>query len=33
MVYFGFFLDRVDGRWVVLDEYVEEEWISYVEEE
>jgi hypothetical protein len=33
MVYFGFFLDRVDGRWVVLEEYIEEEWISYVEEE
>ncbi len=33
MVYFGFFLDRVDGKWVALEEYIEEEWISYVEEE
>jgi hypothetical protein len=31
-VWFGFFLDRVDGRWVVLEEYIEEEWISSVEE-
>ena len=33
MVYFGFFLDRVDGRWVVLDEYILEERISEVEEQ
>jgi len=33
IVHFGFFLDRVGGQWVVLDEYIEGEWISYVEEE
>ncbi|MFL6201124.1 MAG: hypothetical protein ACJ76J_18290 [Thermoanaerobaculia bacterium] len=33
MVYFGFYLARLDGRWVVLDEYILEEWISFVEEE
>ncbi|MEA2564373.1 MAG: hypothetical protein QOH06_5877 [Acidobacteriota bacterium] len=32
-VWFGFFLDRADGRWVVLEDYVEEEWISEVEGE
>lgn len=33
MVYFGFYLARLDGRWVVLDEYILEEWISFVEEQ
>lgn len=33
LVYFGFYLTRLDGRWVVLDEYMLEEWISEVEEE
>lgn len=33
LVYFGFYLARLDGRWVVLDEYMLEEWISKVEEE
>jgi hypothetical protein len=32
-VYFGFFLARLDGRWIVLEDYVMEEWISEVEEE
>lgn len=33
MVYFGFYLAKLDGRWVVLDEHVLEEWISMDEEE
>ena len=33
LVYFGFYLAKLDGRWVVLDEYLLEEWISEVEEE
>lgn len=33
LVYFGFYLARLDGRWVVLDEYMLEEWISEVEDE
>jgi len=33
MVYFGFYLARLDGRWVVLATYLLEERISFVEEE
>ncbi|HWM91796.1 MAG TPA: hypothetical protein VN493_13610 [Thermoanaerobaculia bacterium] len=33
MVYFGFYLAKLDGRWVVLDTYLLEERISFVEEE
>jgi len=33
LVYFGFFLAEVDGQWVVLDEYLMEEWIREVEEQ
>lgn len=32
MVYFGFYLAKLDGEWVVLDEYVMEERLEYVEE-
>ncbi|HVG08385.1 MAG TPA: hypothetical protein VNM67_11815 [Thermoanaerobaculia bacterium] len=32
MAYFGFFLAKVDGQWVVLDEYFEEERIIEEEE-
>ena len=32
LVYFGFYLAKLDGRWVVLDEYILEEWISIEEE-
>ena len=32
MVYFGFYLARLDGRWVVLDQYLVEQRISAVEE-
>lgn len=32
MVYFGFYLAKLDGEWVVLDEYFMEEWTDYEEE-
>ena len=32
MVYFGFYLAKVDGEWVVLDDYFMEEWTDYEEE-
>lgn len=32
MAYFGFYLAKVDGEWVVLDEYFMEEWTDYEEE-
>lgn len=31
MVYFGFYLAKVGGEWVVLDEYFMEEWTDYEE--
>ena len=32
LVYFGFFLVKLEGRWVVLDDYFLEEWVSWEEE-
>ena len=32
MVYFGFYLAKVDGEWIVLDDYFMEEWTDYEEE-
>lgn len=32
MVYFGFHLAKLDGEWVVLDEYFMEEWTDWEEE-
>ena len=32
MVYFGFYLAKVDGEWIVLDEYLMEEWMDFEEE-
>jgi hypothetical protein len=31
-VYFGFFLVKLDGQWIVLDDYFMEEWVSPIEE-
>jgi hypothetical protein len=32
MAYFGFYLAKLEGKWVVLDDYFMEEWMAFEEE-